>query len=107
MLIPGKSGSFPLKQDQIQKVIIEKRPINKELDKVLTINVFVNGLRKIWNIKLIIIMPILINKDCSALNRKKYDTLLFLTSPIKIAKNNNKFPKGMDLSIIIIGIAGI
>ena len=53
------------------------------------------------------IIPILISKDWSALKRKKYDALLFLTSPIKIAKNNNKFPKGIDLSIIIIGIAGI
>ena len=67
---------------------------------------FWKGLKKIWNIKLIMIIPILINNDWSALKRKKYDTLLFLTSPIKIAKNNNKFPKGIDLSIKIIGIAG-
>tara|TARA_Y100001968_G_C18770098_1_gene441794 strand:+ start:275 stop:391 length:117 start_codon:yes stop_codon:yes gene_type:complete len=26
---------------------------------------------------------------------------------MNMAKNNNKFPKGRDLSIIIIGIAGI
>ena len=71
------------------------------------INELPKGLKKISNMKLIIITPIFINKDWSALKRKKYDTLVFLTSPAKIPKNNNKFPKGIDLSIIIIGIAGI
>ena len=71
------------------------------------IKVFPNGLKKIWNIKLIMIIPIFINNDWSALKRKKYDTLLFLTSPMKIAKNNNKLPKGIDLSMMKIGIAGI
>ena len=36
----------------------------------------------------------------------KYHTLVFLTSPRKIAKNRNKLPKGINLSIKIIGIAG-
>ena len=71
------------------------------------INEFPKGLNKIWNIKLIMIIPIFISRDWSALKRKKYDTLLFLANPRKIAKNNNKLPKGIDLSINIIGIAGI
>ena len=71
------------------------------------INKFKKGLKIISKIKLTMIIPILINKDWSALKRKKKDTLLFLTRPRKIAINNKKFPKGIDLSINIIGIAGI
>ena len=71
------------------------------------INEFKKGLKTISKIKPAIINPISINNDWSALKRKKYDTLLFLTRPIKIAKNNNKFPNGIDLSINIIGMAGI
>ena len=77
------------------------------LEKVLIINEFPKGLNKISNIKLTMIIPIFISRDWSALKRKKYDTLLFLTSPININKNNKKLPKGINLSIIIIGIAGI
>ena len=73
---------------------------------VLIINEFKKGLKIISKIKLTIIIPILISNDWSALKRRKYDTLLFLTIPRKIAKNNNKLPKGIDLSIKIIGIAG-
>ena len=39
----------------------EKRLINNVLEKVLTVNEFAKGLKKIWNIKLTIIIPILIN----------------------------------------------
>ena len=46
-LIPGRFGSFPCEQDQTQYVIIEKRHINKVLEKVLIINEFPNGLKKI------------------------------------------------------------
>ena len=81
--------------------------MNKVLEKVLIINESRKGLKRISKTKLTMIMPILINNDCSALKRKKQDILLFLISPIQIAKNNNKFPKGIDLSIKRIGIAGI
>ena len=81
--------------------------MNKVLEKVLIINESRKGLKRISNIKLTMIMPILINNDCSALKRIKYDILLFLISPKKIARNKNKFPKGIDFSINIIGIAGI
>ena len=43
--------------------LIEKILINKVLEKVLIINEFPKGLKKIWNVKLIMIIPILISKD--------------------------------------------
>ncbi len=43
--------------------MIEKRLINKVLEKVLKINELPKGLKKIWNIKLIIIIPIFSIKD--------------------------------------------
>tara|TARA_B100000700_G_C14293597_1_gene511560 strand:+ start:288 stop:497 length:210 start_codon:yes stop_codon:yes gene_type:complete len=69
--MPGRLGSFPCVQDQTQYKIIEKRLINKVLDKVLIINVYEKGLKIISKIKLTIIIPILINNDWSALKRKK------------------------------------
>tara|TARA_B100000579_G_scaffold131314_1_gene106023 strand:+ start:360 stop:491 length:132 start_codon:yes stop_codon:yes gene_type:complete len=43
--------------------MIEKRLINKVVENVLIINVLEKGLKKIPNIKLIMIIPIFISKD--------------------------------------------
>ena len=67
---------------------------------------FEKELNIISKIKINIIIQILINNDCNALKRKKWDTLLFLTIPKKIAKNNNKLLKSIVLSIRMMGIAG-
>ncbi len=59
----GRFGSLPCMHDQIQNVMIEKRLINKVVENVLIINVLEKGLKKIPNIKLIMIIPIFISKD--------------------------------------------
>ena len=98
VVIPGRSGSFPLMHSTIAKIIIAKIQIKIVLDNVLISRLTPRGKRRIWNVKLIAITDIFNNIACIELNLRKYGIWGFLVMNKKIRVNIRKLPKGMTLS---------